>query len=203
MAEDPRLSAPSAARNRGPILDVLRPYLPKAGLVLEIASGTGEHVAYFAEALPGLTWQPTDPAPDRRASIDAWTSGLPNVRPAYDLDTQQTEWPTSRADAVLCINLIHISPWSATEGLFAGAARVLSPGGLQGGVLALYGPYRRGNTPPEPGNQAFDIVLRSRNPAWGLRTVEAVTALASSCGFDPPIVAPMPADNLTLLFHRR
>lgn len=198
MAEDLRLSAPSALRNRGPILEILRPHLPQTGLVLEIASGTGEHVAYLAAALPSLTWQPTDPAPDRRASIDAWVSDLPNVRPACDLDTQHIDWPIARADAILCVNMIHISPWSATEGLFAGAARILPPGGL----LALYGPYRRDNRPLEPGNQAFDLDLKSRDPAWGLRTVEAVTALASASGFGPPTIAEMPSDNLTLLFHR-
>ena len=198
MAEDLRLSAPSALRNRGPILEILRPHLPQTGLVLEIASGTGEHVAYLAAALPSLTWQPTDPAPDRRASIDAWVSDLPNVRPACDLDTQHIDWPIARADAILCVNMIHISPWSATEGLFAGAARILPPGGL----LALYGPYRRDNRPLEPGNQAFDLDLKSRNPAWSLRTVEAVTALASASGFGPPTIAEMPSDNLTLLFRR-
>lgn len=198
MIEDLRMSAPSAARNRGPILETLRLHLPATGLVLEIASGTGEHVAYLAAALPELIWQPTDPAPDRRASIDAWGSDLQNVRPACDLDTQQVEWPVSRADAILCINMVHISPWSATEGLFAGARRILSPGGL----LALYGPYRQGETPLAPGNQAFDDDLRGRDPAWGLRSVEAVSTLASSCGFGPPTIARMPADNLTLLFHR-
>lgn len=198
MAEDFRISAPSALRNRGPILETLRPHLPQTGVVLEIASGTGEHVAYLAAALPGLTWQPTDPAADRRASIDAWVSDLPNVRPACDLDTQQAEWPLSHADVVLCINMIHISPWSATEGLFAGASRILPPGGL----LALYGAYRRGNLPLEPGNEAFDIDLRGRDPAWGLRTVEAVTALAMASGFGAPTIAAMPSDNLTLLFHR-
>lgn len=198
MAEESRISAPSALRNRGPILDTLRSYLPQTGLVLEIASGTGEHVAYLAAALPGLTWQPTDPALDRRASIDAWASDLTNVRPACDLDTQQADWPVSRADAVLCINMIHISPWSATEGLFAGAARVLAPGGL----LALYGPYDRADAPLAPGNQAFDVDLRSRDPAWGLRTVEVVSAVATSSGFGPPTIVDMPSDNLILLFHR-
>lgn len=198
MAEDPRLSAPSALRNRGPILETLRPQLPRAGLVLEIASGTGEHVAYFAAALPGLTWQPSDPDPARRTSIDGWTADLPNVRPACDLDAQRAEWPVSHADCILCINMIHISPWSATLGLLAGTARILPPGGL----LALYGPFRRGDRPLEPGNQAFDQDLRSRDPAWGLRTVEAVSTVAKSHGFGDPAIAEMPSDNLMLLFHR-
>lgn len=192
------MSSPSTARNRGPILDAIGPFLPETGLVLEIASGTGEHVAHFAAARPHLVWQPSDPEPDRRASIDAWTSGLPNVRPACALDAASADWPISHADAVLCINMIHISPWSATEGLFSGASRLLPPGGL----LALYGAYRRQDRPMEPGNAAFDADLRRRNPEWGLRTVEAVTKLAQSFSFGPPAIATMPSDNLTLLFRR-
>lgn len=199
MAEDPRLSSPSALRNREPILETLRPHLPRAGLVLEIASGTGEHVAHLAAAAPDLVWQPSDPDPDRRASIDAWTAHLANVRPALDLDAQRPDWPISRVDVVLCINMIHIAPWPATLGLFAGSARLLPSGGL----LALYGPFRREGRPLEPGNQAFDLDLRRRDPAWGLRAVEAVTAVAASEGFDPPSIAAMPSDNLTLLFRRR
>jgi SAM-dependent methyltransferase len=193
-----RLSAPSALRNRGPILDVLHNHLPSTGTVLEIASGTGEHVAHFAAALPELLWQPTDPESDRRASIDAWTAGLSNVRPAIPLDSTAADWPLPRADAVLCINMIHIAPWTAAEGLVAGAARVLGPGGL----LALYGPYRRAGQPMEPGNAAFDAELRRRNPAWGLREVEAVTALAAASGFGLPDIVAMPSDNLMLLFRR-
>ena len=197
-ADDPRLYAPSAARNRGPILDAVGPHLPASGLVLEIASGTGEHVAHFAASRPELVWQPTDPDPERRASIDAWTAGHPNVRRACPLDAAATDWPVSRADIVLCINMIHISPWSATEGLFAGASRVLPPGGL----LVLYGPYRWQDRPMAPGNAAFDVDLRGRNPEWGLRTVEAVSELARASGFEPPAIVPMPSDNLTLLFRR-
>ena len=198
MADDARLYAPSALRNRGPILEAISPHLPIAGLVLEIASGTGEHVAYFSAARPGLLWQPTDPEPDRRASIDAWTAGLPNVRPACPLDAASAEWTVAHADVVLCINMVHISPWSASEGLFSGASRILSPGGL----VALYGPYRRQDGPMQPGNTAFDADLRDRNPEWGLRTVEAVSHLARSCGFGPPDIVAMPSDNLTLLFRR-
>ena len=194
---DARLSAPSAARNREPILAAIGPFLPRSGLVLEIASGTGEHVAHFAAARPELTWQPTDPVPERRRSIDAWTAHLPNVRPAAELDAASA-WPIAHADAVVCINMVHISPWHATEGLVAGAARVLPPGGL----LALYGPYRRRGIPMEPGNAAFDADLRRRDPAWGLRDVETVVALAASAGFAPPEIVAMPADNLCLLFRR-
>ena len=194
-----RLSAPSALRNRGPILDVLRKHLPASGLVLEIASGTGEHVAHFAEALPGLMWQPTDPEPDRCASIDAWAAGLANVHPAVPLDTTAPNWPVPQADAVLCINMIHIAPWAAAQGLVAGAARLLGADGL----LALYGPYRWAGRPMEPGNAAFDADLRRRNPAWGLREVEAVAALAGASGFAAPGVVAMPSDNLMLLFRRQ
>src|SRR4051812_18494002 len=176
---DARLFAPSAARNCAPILEALRPQLPRSGTVLEIASGTGEHVAHFAAAMPALIWQPTDPEPERRLSIGAWTAGLPNVRPACDLDAASPDWPIERADAVLCINLIHIAPWAVAAGLVAGAARVLPPGGL----LALYGPYRRRGQAMEPGNEAFDADLRRRDPSWGLREVEEVAALASRAGF--------------------
>ncbi len=199
MTDDARLYAPSAARNRAPILDALRGHLPRSGLVLEVASGSGEHVLHFAAALPGLTWQPTDPQPDRRASIDIWAAGLANVAPALALDATAAAWPVSYADAVLCINMIHIAPWQAAEGLVSGAARILT----QGGLLALYGPFRRAGLPMEPGNAAFDADLRSRDPAWGLRDVEAVASLAAAAGFGPPIIEAMPANNLLLLFRRR
>ncbi len=197
MVEDPRLSAPSAARNRDAILAALRPHLPRSGTVLEIASGTGEHVAYFATALGRLVWQPTDPVPERRASIDAWASGLRNVRRAIDLDTTSDPWPVTAAQAILCINMLHIAPSAATRGLMAGAARVLPPGG----PLAIYGPFRWRFRPLEPGNAAFDADLRSRDPAWGLRMVEAVAELAEAVGFGAPTVIPMPADNLVLVFR--
>ena len=199
MTDDARLFAPSAARNRDPILAVLRRHLPAAGMVLEVASGTGEHIAHFAAALPALSWQPTDPAPERRASIDAWAADLPNVAPALPLDAASTNWPVSRADGVLCINMIHIAPWQAAEGLVAGAARILPPGGL----LALYGPFSQAGQPMKPGNAAFDADLRSRDPAWGLRELETVAALAAEAGFGPAAVEPMPTDNLLLLFRRR
>ena len=198
MSDTMRLSAPSAARNRGPILQAILPHLPRTGLVLEIASGTGEHVAYFAAENPGLTWQPTDPDADRQASIDAWTSDLPNVRPAATLDASSADWPFSHADAILCINMIHISPWSATVGLIIGAARLLPTGG----ILALYGAYRRRNVPLEPGNQEFDADLKRRDPAWGLRELETVADLAAQSGFGPPLVVDMPSNNLTVIFHR-
>lgn len=192
--------APAAARNRQPILEVLRTRLPDRGLVLEVASGTGEHAVHFAAALPGLVFQPSDPDAAARASIDAWgtDSGLPNLRPALALDASAAGWPIAAADAVLCCNMIHISPWASTVGLVGGAARVLPSGGL----LYLYGPYRRGGRHTAPSNEAFDADLRRRNPAWGVRDLEAVAALATDAGFDPPEVVEMPANNLSVVFRR-
>ena len=167
--------------------------------MLEVASGTGEHVVHFAAALPGLDWQPTDLDAERRASIDAWSGDLANVRPALPLDAMAATWPVPRADAVLCINMIHIAPTAATTGLVGGAARLLGPGG----VLVLYGPFRRAGQPLEPSNAAFDADLRNRNPAWGLRVLEEVASLASDAGFGAPEVESMPANNLLVVFKRR
>ena len=192
--------APAAARNRQPILDVLQPRLPKEGLVLEIASGTGEHVVHYAAARPELTFQPSDPDAGARASVDDWvrTLGLANVRPALEVDVTRSAWPVERADAVLCCNMIHIAPWEAAVGLIAGASRLLPPGGL----LFLYGPYRRGGRHTAPSNEAFDSDLKRRNPAWGVRDLESVIELARGQGFLPPEIVEMPANNLSLLFNR-
>ncbi|MFC3713438.1 DUF938 domain-containing protein [Sphingoaurantiacus capsulatus] len=196
-----RRASPSVARNREPILDVLRRVLPPRGLVLEIAAGTGEHAVHFAGALPGLDWQPTDPDAMSRRSIAAWRAeaGLPNLREPLPLDVIAADWPVGAADAVVCINMIHISPWAATEGLMAGAAARLSPGA----PLFVYGPFRREGVPIAPSNEAFDASLRERNPAWGLRDLEAVQALAAGQGFDLAEVIEMPASNLSLVFCRR
>ncbi len=192
--------APAAARNRQPILDVLQPRLPAKGLVLEIASGTGEHVVHYAAARPDLTFQPSDPDADSRASVDDWvrTLGLTNVRPALEIDVTKAAWPVDRADAVLCCNMIHIAPWEAAVGLVSGAARLLPAGGL----LFTYGPYRRGGRHTAPSNEAFDADLRRRNPAWGVRDLETVTELARERGFSAPEIVEMPANNLSLLFTR-
>jgi len=192
--------APAAARNRQPILEVLQPRLPASGLVLEIASGSGEHVAHFAKAMPGLDFQPTDPDDDARASIDDWvhTLGLGNVRPALPLDVTSENWPVERAAAVLCSNMIHIAPWEAAIGLIGGVARRLPAGGL----LFLYGPYRREGRHTAPSNEAFDLDLRRRNPAWGVRDLEAVSELAAAHGFGSPDILAMPANNLSLAFKR-
>jgi len=195
---NPRLDAPATARNREPILTVLRRVLPPAGVVLEIASGTGQHAAFFAAALPGVEWQPSDPDPAHRASVAAWTAEVPNVRAPLDLDATRHLWPLARADAVLCVNMIHIAPWQACLGLLEGAAGVLPAGA----PLVLYGPYRRGGAHTAPSNAAFDADLRARNPAWGVRDLEAVQAAAADAGFALAEVVEMPANNLTVVFRR-
>jgi SAM-dependent methyltransferase len=201
MEDDARRYAPSAARNREPISCVLKEYLPAGGLLLEIASGSGEHVVYFAQKFgKELTFQPSDPDGDARASIDEWAAALhlDNVLPAIALDAAAKTWPDMRADMLVCINMIHIAPWAAAVGLMRGAASVLRPGCK----LFLYGPYRRGGQHTSPGNEAFDADLRSRNPEWGVRDLETVIALAREYGFSEPVIVPMPANNLSLIFTR-
>ena len=196
-----RLSAPAAERNRGPILDVLRRVLPGSGSVLEIASGTGQHAVHFAQALPALRWQPSDPDAHARRSIAAWVAhaGLPNLAEPIALDVRDaSSWPAAARDAIVCINMIHISPWTSAEALFAGAARVLRPGG----VLFLYGPYRRDGRHTAPSNEAFDQQLRSRDASWGVRDLEAVVALGLDRGLDCIEVVDMPANNLSVVFRR-
>ena len=199
-AEDARRSAPATSRNREPILDILRDELPGRGLVLEVASGTGEHAVHFARALPGLVWQPSDPSPDALRSIAAWTagSGLENVLPPLALDATAPGWPIARADALVCINMVHISPWAATEGLMRGAGRLLAAGA----PLILYGPYRQAGHPIALSNAAFDLDLRSRNPDWGLRDLAAVAACAEAQALRLARVAEMPANNLTVVFRK-
>jgi SAM-dependent methyltransferase len=199
--DDSRQFAPATQRNREPILAVLREVLPDTGLVLEVASGSGEHAAHFAGAFPELVFQPSDPDPAALASIDAWASesGLPNLKPAIRLDATARDWPLSRADAILCVNMIHISPWAATEGLIRHAAELLPASA----PLYLYGPYRQSGVPLAPSNAVFDDSLRRRNPKWGLRELDAVAALATAAGFDGPQVMPMPANNLSVVFRRR
>lgn len=199
MTNDVRRHAPSAARNRDPIWGVLRQHLPASGLVLEVASGSGEHIVHFAQAgAADLVFQPSDPDPAARASIDAWTAtlGLRNVQPALALDAASHPWPIERADVVIAINMVHIAPWAAAVGLIAGAARVLPTGG----TLFLYGPYRRGGQHTAPSNAVFDLDLRARNSTWGVRDLEAVAELAATHGFGPPLITAMPANNLSLVF---
>jgi hypothetical protein len=199
------LIAPAVARNREPILAVLRRVLPERGLVLEIASGSGEHVVYFAAALPRLTWQPSDPDPEARASIAAYRDAmaLPNVLPPLALDAAAARWPMPQIDAqidtILSINMIHIAPWAAAEGLMAGAERLLPAGG----VLFLYGPFREHGQHTAPSNAAFDESLRARNREWGVRDLDEVAALASRHGLALDERVAMPANNLSIVFRRR
>ncbi|MCO4887778.1 class I SAM-dependent methyltransferase [Cupriavidus sp. WGtm5] len=197
---DARRMAPATERNREPILAVLRQVLPASGTVLEIASGTGQHAVHFAAALPGITWQPSDPDAAARASIAAWTAhaGLANVRPPLELDVCHQPWGIDAAEAVVCINMIHIAPWAAAEALFAGAGKLLGPGG----VLFLYGPYRRGGAHTAPSNAAFDAQLRATDPDWGVRDMEAVIALGAAQGLRCEEPVPMPANNFCLVLRK-
>ena len=195
---DGRRHAASAERNRGPILEVLRRVLPESGLVLEIASGTGQHVVHFARALPSLEWQPSDVDPELRRSVSHWirAEALPNVREPIALDVRHKPWPVQRADAILCINMIHIAPWEATEALFAGAASI-GPA-----VIVLYGPYRRSGAHTAPSNAAFDAQLRANDPSWGVRDLEAVVEVAAAHGFSLSEAVAMPANNFTVVFRK-
>jgi len=195
------LASPAAARNREPILAVLKAHMPARGRVLEIAAGSGEHAVAFAAALPGLEWTPSDPSAEARASITAWAeaAGPANLRPPLALDVlDEAGWPEGPFAAVVCINMIHISPWAATEGLMRLAGRVLPVGGL----LATYGPYREAEVALAPSNAAFDASLKARDPAWGLRDRDEVAAAAKAAGLALTRRVEMPANNLMLLFRR-
>jgi SAM-dependent methyltransferase len=195
-----RRSAPAALRNREPITEVLRDWLPPSGLVLEIASGTGEHVVYFAEHLPDLGWQPSDIHPDALASIRAWRDerGFPNICEPLTVDASSPDWPIDRADAVLSINMVHISPWSSALGLIEGAARILR----RSAPLILYGPWLKDDIATVASNLVFDADLQHRDPRWGLRRVEDF-ADAAKKHFDLVETRAMPANNLMLLLRRR
>lgn len=197
---DHRRHAPAAERNRGPILDVLRRVLPARGTVLEIASGTGQHVAHFASALPALAWQPSDRDDEGFASIVAWCAhaGATNALPPVLLEVTREPWPVATVDAIFCANMIHIAPWEACLGLLRGAGRHLSPEG----VLVLYGPYAIGGVHTAPSNAAFDVDLRARDPRWGVRDLGEVAQVAreNSLALDERVA--MPANNQTLVFRR-
>ena len=197
---DPRQHAPATQRNRDAILAVLRAILPSAGLVLEVASGSGEHVIHFARHLPDLTFQPTDPTVESLRSVAAWVASgnVPNVLPPFWLETLAQPWPVAAVDAVICINMIHIAPWAAAEGLMTGAASVLAPGA----PLYLYGPYQRDGRHTSESNRDFDRQLQERNPAWGVRDLDLVADLARAAGFSTPAVTAMPANNLSVVFRR-
>jgi SAM-dependent methyltransferase len=190
--------APATQRNREPILAVLDRVLPEQGVVLEIASGSGEHAAYFAPRLPGVIWQPSDVDAAALDSIVAWTEDVTNVRPPVLLDVRTTTWPVAAADAIFCANMIHIAPWDATLGLFRGAGRILPAGG----VLVLYGPFMIDHRHTAPSNQAFDDSLRARNPAWGVRDLGDVADIAHSHGLQLLERVEMPANNQTVVFER-
>jgi SAM-dependent methyltransferase len=198
---DPRIYHAHVARNRDPILAVLRRVLPPEGLVLEIASGSGEQAAYFAQRLPALRWQPTEFDPHLIASIAAHRGAADaiNLLAPLRLDVTSAQWPVGRADALVCINMIHITPWSASEGLLKGAARVLRADG----VLYLYGPYRIDGAHTAPSNREFDAWLHAQNSAWGIRDLAEVTDLAKRHGFTLAETVPMPANNLSVIFRRR
>lgn len=200
---DERLFSPSTERNRAPIAAVLRRWLPATGTVLEVASGTGEHVSHFAAEFPGLVFQPSDPDRTARASVAAWTAGMANVRPPLALDVASPGWEDDPGilvpiAAILCINMVHISPWAATLGLMRGAARLLAAGG----VLYFYGAYKREGQHTASSNAAFDASLRRQDPEWGVRDLEAVVAEAERAGCVLAEVVEMPANNLSVVFRR-
>lgn len=194
---DAKKYAPATERNRDAITEVLRSVLPPSGYVLEVASGTGEHAVHFAREFPGLSWQPSDPDPAGLRSIAAWReeARLPNLLPPIELDVSM-HWPVSHADAIICINMAHISPWEATLGLLRGAGQLLP----EGCPLYLYGPFLQKDVLTAKSNENFDASLKSRNPAWGLRCLEKVTAAAQELGLQLQTVINMPANNLSVIF---
>jgi cyclopropane fatty-acyl-phospholipid synthase-like methyltransferase len=198
---DPRQQSPSVARNRAPILAVLQRILPPDAHVLELASGTGEHAVFFGETLPGVTWQTSDPDPDARDSIAAWirSEGVANVLPPREIDVSAAEWDVAGPfDALVAINMIHISPWEATLGLMAGAGRLLR----SGGVLFTYGAYKRGGAHTAASNESFDQWLKQRDPRFGVRDLEDVEAAARMHEINLREIIEMPANNLSLVFER-
>lgn len=194
--------APATARNRGPILAVLTRRLPASGTVLEIASGTGEHATWFAARFGHLIWQPSEPDAALREAIAfrVEQSGLANLRPPIEIRAEEPDWNIAAGDiaAITCVNMTQVVPWSAIEGLFAGAARVLAPGGL----LYLYGPFMRRGRHTAKSNEAFDGALRQRNPDWGVRDIDDLDALAESAGLGPAEIVDMPADNFSLIYRK-
>jgi SAM-dependent methyltransferase len=196
---DPKLYHPHVARNREPILAVLKRFLPARALVLEVASGSGEHAAFFAKALPSVSWLPTDIDAKALASIAAFRAeaGVPNLLAPVRLDVTAPSWPVKRLDAIICNNMTHISPWAASEGLMAGAARTLRAGGM----LFLYGPYKIDGRHTARSNQEFDAYLRSQNPEWAIRDLGEMRALAGRHGLTLIETVAMPANNLTVIFR--
>ena len=199
-SEDARRFAPAVARNKAAITEVLARHLPASGMVLEIASGSGEHALHFATRFPALRFQPTDADAAALASITAWRdeARLANLLPPVMLDVMADPWPVQKADALVCINMIHIAPWEATTALIRGASWILPPGG----VLFFYGPFKRHEQHIAPSNAEFDASLRVQDARWGVRDLEAVTECASADGFAAPVIESMPANNLSVIFRR-
>ncbi|MDZ7787129.1 MAG: DUF938 domain-containing protein [Halofilum sp. (in: g-proteobacteria)] len=199
--DGPLPHSPAAERNAEPILAQLRRVLPATGRVLEIASGTGQHAVHFAGALEGVEWQPSDTDPEALRTIGARVeqADLPNLRPPLTVDVQAREWPLDHADAIVCVNLLHISPWTATRGLLAGAARCLP----RGGVLAIYGPFKISGTHTAESNARFDADLRARDAQWGIRDIADVAATATEHGLDHEETIALPANNHLLVFRRQ
>ena len=197
---DRRLYSTACERNREPIREVLAQVLPRSGLVLEVASGTGMHAVHFAAGFPELQWQPTDVPEEALDSVEAWReeAGLPNLRPPLRLDVTERPWPVERAEAIFNANMIHISPFACTEALLAGAGEVVAPGG----PLVLYGPYRIGGAHTAPSNARFDESLRARDPRWGVRDLEEVIRLAEAAGLAFEARHEMPANNQTVVFRK-
>ncbi|MBM09360.1 MAG: SAM-dependent methyltransferase [Magnetovibrio sp.] len=198
MAISARLDFPSTQRNAKPIIEVLRTLLPAEGKVVEIASGSGQHIMRFAQVFPGLVWQPTDIEPEHLRSIGAWTNGLKNVMKPYVLDASALKWPIERSSAVICINMLHIAPWEATVGLFVGASKILDSGGL----LYLYGPYKIDGQHTSESNACFDADLKSRDSTWGLRDVSEIIVTAAEVGLKFDTTIQMPSNNLSLIFKK-
>jgi len=200
LLDGDRLLSPSAERNKAPIAAVLKQALPAAGVVLEVASGTGQHVVHFAREMPHLTWQPSEREDELLRSIERWRAAeaLANVRAPVRLDVMEQPWPVASAAAVVCLNMIHIAPWAAAEALIAGAGKVVD----DGGALFLYGPFRRGDRHTAPSNEAFDLQLRAQNAAWGVRDLDEVAAVARARGFGPPAIHEMPANNMSVVFYK-
>jgi len=201
ISQDDRLMSPSAARNREAIAAVLAEALPQGARVLEIGSGTGEHAVAACQRRPDITWQPSDPDAASRRSQAAWADAADGrIAPPLAIDLLQDGWTgeAGMADALVCNNVIHISPWAVTEALAAGAAQLLE----DGQPVCLYGPYKLGGE-TAPSNLDFDRSLKSRNPDWGVRDLDAVVAVFDRAGFDLERRVDMPANNLSLVFTKR
>jgi hypothetical protein len=200
-SSDERLYAPATERNRKAILSVLKSILPMQGKVLEIASGTGEHITFWAPYFPNITWQPSDPDPMHLASIEGWIAQLPaaNILPPIQIDVTNQTWSIDSVEVILCVNMIHIAPWEACLGILQGAQSLLSKGGL----LYLYGPFKQQGKHTAPSNEAFDLSLRAQDPSWGVRDLEAVIDSAQKHDLHAQQVIPMPANNLSVVFCKR